>query len=181
MDAGILSAIWEFASSDKASNLANLVMGSAVLLAYHEYMSGRAEKQKTHEEDLRIKREEIDSALVEQYIAVLDDFIEHPELDSHDKPLDTQQAQQQKRIYQKLIILFSTAFRRLHGEDDPGLKKQWISWEDDISDWVSLPNFRSAFEDLVTGETEEFIAYMREKMNTPLIIADPNTTHTHHV
>lgn len=170
MEPGFLRGIWDAVSSEQAQNMAQVVMASAVLLAYLDYIRGRkrdrveaSEKRKAEEEALKIKKEEIDAALVEQYIAVLDDFIEHPELDTHDNPLESMQAQRQRRIYEKLILLFATAFRRLHEEQDPGLQEQWYSWQDDIDDWLVLPNFRDALDELLTGETQAFTDYMKKK------------------
>lgn len=174
MDMGsFLSAAWQWATSEQASNFWQNIMGLSVLFIVLEYAHERRrnrieqdENQQAALDALKAKLQEIDDDLRAQYIGVLDDFIEHPELDNHDMPLDNpQQAKQQKRVYEKAILLFATAFGRLYEEKTPELRESWQSWEDEIDDWIALNNFREAFNTLLAGETESFIAYMERKKN----------------
>jgi hypothetical protein len=174
MDMGsFLSAAWQWATSEQASNFWQNVMGLAIIFVVLEYAHERRrnrieqdENQQAALEALKAKRDEIDDNLLALYFKVLDDFIEHPELDEHDAPLDSlQKVKQQRRIYEKVILLFATAFGRLYNENTPEMRESWQSWEDEINDWIALNNFRNALDELLVGETDSFIAYMEGKKN----------------
>ena len=107
---------------------------------------------------------EIDDQLNKEYNDIIDQFIEHPELDKHDKALEEEDKKnQQYRIYEKLIALFERAYILLADERNPELIRMWHSWEDYISEWLSKPNFKNALDRLLEGEDKDFGAYIRRK------------------
>lgn len=110
------------------------------------------------------EQQEIDGQLKEQYNHILDNLIEHPELDRHETPLEGDQARQQERIYQKLGMCYETAFIRLYGRKNENLQRMWHSWQDSIDEWVRQPNFFRALPKLLIGEDEFFVEYMRGRL-----------------
>ena len=111
------------------------------------------------------EREEIDGDLVEEYADIIDKFIEHPELDQHEKPLaDPVQAKQQLRIYEMIVSFFERAFIQLYGKKNPTYQRMWHSWEDYIDSWLEMPNFRTALPRLMVGEDPAFVAYIQSKV-----------------
>ena len=110
------------------------------------------------------EQQEIDGQLKEEYNDILDNLIEHPELDRHDKPLSGDQALQQARIYQKLIGCFETSFIRLYDRPERELQRMWYSWQDIIDEWLRQPNFAQALPQLLVGEDENFAIYMEQRL-----------------
>ena len=110
------------------------------------------------------EQQEIDGQLKEEYNDILDNLIEHPELDRHDKPLSGDQALQQARIYQKLIGCFETSFIRLYDRPERDLQRMWYSWQDIIDEWLRQPNFAQALPQLLVGEDENFAIYMEQRL-----------------
>lgn len=137
--------------------------------------------------DRQAQEYELDDALSGEYSDIMDQFIEHPELDKHTTPLnDPDLKQQQLRIYEKLISVFAKAYDRLQRPSDaveklvkifdrakarlfPGQEGQhwdtwrgrmWNSWQDNIRQWLQAPNFRAALPELFEGEDPEFVAYL---------------------
>ncbi|MCL4678561.1 MAG: hypothetical protein KJ017_08220 [Alphaproteobacteria bacterium] len=109
------------------------------------------------------EQQEIDGQLKEQYNHILDNLIEHPELDHHEAPLTGDQAKQQQRIYQELISCFETAFIRLYGRKNASLGRMWNSWQDGIDEWLREPNFSTSLPKLLVGEDEHFAEYMLQR------------------
>ena len=110
------------------------------------------------------EQQEIDGQLKEEYNDILDNLIEHPALDRHDKPLSGDQALQQARIYQKLIGCFETSFIRLYDRPERELQRMWYSWQDIIDEWLRQPNFAQALPQLLVGEDENFAIYMEQRL-----------------
>ncbi len=110
------------------------------------------------------EQQEIDGQLKQEYNDILDNLIEHPELDCHDKPLSGDQALQQARIYQKLIGCFETSFIRLYDRPERELQRMWYSWQDIIDEWLRQPNFAQALPQLLVGEDENFAIYMEQRL-----------------
>ena len=110
------------------------------------------------------EQQEIDGQLKEEYNDILDNLIEHPALDRHDKPLSGDQALQQARIYQKLIGCFETSFIRLYDRPERDLQRMWYSWQDIIDEWLRQPNFAQALPQLLGGEDENFAIYMEQRL-----------------
>ena len=110
------------------------------------------------------EQQEIDGQLKEEYNDILDNLIEHPALDRHDKPLSGDQALQQARIYQKLIGCFETSFIRLYDRPERDLQRMWYSWQDIIDEWLRQPNFAQALPQLLVGEDENFAIYMEQRL-----------------
>lgn len=110
------------------------------------------------------EQQEIDGQLKEEYNDILDNLIEYPELDRHDKPLSGDQALQQARIYQKLIGCFETSFIRLYDRPERELQRMWYSWQDIIDEWLRQPNFAQALPQLLVGEDENFAIYMGQRL-----------------
>lgn len=110
------------------------------------------------------EQQDIDGKLKEEYNDILDNLIEHPELDHHDEPLTGDQARQQERIYQKLISCFETSFIRLYDRKEKDLKRMWNSWQDVIDEWLQQPNFAKKLPELLVGEDENFAEYIRDRL-----------------
>lgn len=119
-----------------------------------------------HEErkERQAEQEEIYDKLMEHYKAILDKFLEHPELDSHETLLgDPRMKRQQMILYEMLVSLFERSFILLYGEHDKAYQRMWYSWEDYINEWIARPNFRNALPQLMRGEDEDFVHYMEKK------------------
>lgn len=112
------------------------------------------------------EQQEIDGQLKEEYNDILDNLIEHPELDKHDIPLDGDRARQQARIYQKLISCFETSFIRLYGRKEKELQRMWNSWQDLIDEWLSEPNFANNLPKLLVGEDENFVLFIETRLKS---------------
>lgn len=126
------------------------------------------------------EQQEIDGQLKEEYNDILDNLIEHPELDKHDAPLDGDRARQQARIYQKLISCFETSFIRLYDRKEKELQRMWNSWQDLIDEWLNEPNFANNLPKLLVGEDENFAAFisnrlksLQEEQNRNSLLAPP--------
>ncbi len=108
---------------------------------------------------------EIDDKLNEEYNQIIDQFIDKPELDKHEKTLDNEEyARQQYRIYEKIIALYERAFMRLYDRKEKEIKAMWHIWEDYIGEWLQQPNFKNQLEKLLKGEDPEFAEYMRAQL-----------------
>lgn len=110
------------------------------------------------------EQQEVDGQLKEEYNDILDNLIEHPELDTHDRPLTGVQSKQQERIYQKLISCFETSFIRLYGRKERDLMRMWNSWQDLIDEWLSQPNFAQNLPKLLVGEDEFFAKFIEDRL-----------------
>jgi hypothetical protein len=117
-----------------------------------------------NERERLAEQQEIDGQLKEEYNDILDNLIEHPELDHHDAPLKGEQALQQARIYQKLIGCFETSFIRLYDRPERELQRMWYSWQDIIDEWLRQPNFAQELPKLLVGEDENFAIYMKQRL-----------------
>ena len=110
------------------------------------------------------EHQEIDGKLKEEYNDILDNLIEHPELDKHDGSLSGDQAKQQEHIYQKLIGCFETSFIRLYGRKEVELQRMWYSWQDVIDEWLHEQNFSNMLASLLVGEDEKFSKFIRGRV-----------------
>ncbi len=119
---------------------------------------------KDNSKERLVEQQEIDGQLKEEYNDILDNLIEHPELDRHDHALSGDQALQQARIYQKLIGCFETSFIRLYDRPERELQRMWYSWQDIIDEWLRQPNFAQALPQLLVGEDENFAIYMEQRL-----------------
>lgn len=125
------------------------------------------------------EQQEIDGQLKEEYNDILDNLIEHPELDIHNQSLTGEFGRQQERIYQKLIGCFETSYIRLFDRPERDLQRMWNSWQDVIDEWLKQPNFSKMLPSLLVGEDKEFAAYMRKRSQEikTLQHSDDNTHH----
>lgn len=112
------------------------------------------------------EQQEVDGQLKEEYNDILDNLIEHPELDRHTEPLNGDQARQQERIYQKLISCFETSFIRLYDRDEVELQRMWNSWQDLIDEWLNQPNFARSLPRLLVGEDDNFVEFISARLKT---------------
>lgn len=118
----------------------------------------------TNAKERLAEQQEIDGQLKEEYNDILDNLIEHPDLDYHDEELSGHQARQQIRIYEKLIGCFETSFIRLYDRKDKSFRRMWLSWQDLIDEWLNEPNFAHNLPHLLIGEDEAFADYMLQRL-----------------
>lgn len=183
MDSGFLRQAWEWAQSDGAANLSNVVMGLAVVFAVLDYrreqQRERLEEQEKREmaaEALLVEAKKLDLMLMEMYFDVLDDF-KDPKVRDHISDLKPEDADTQKISYTKLIMIFAKAFDELHDKEHAKVKSLWHMWQDEIDDWMEKPNFRKALDELLVGESEEFDKFMRHKRDNIPMIAVSGVVH----
>lgn len=77
-------------------------------------------------------------------------------------PLDTEQQERRRIMFDILISLFERAYLLVYEET---MSKQtarlWASWEDYIRSWCRRSDFREALPALLEGEDPEFGSYLR--------------------
>jgi hypothetical protein len=75
--------------------------------------------------------------------------------------LTAQQKERQQAIFGILISLFERAYLLVYEEKmDVQSRRMWQSWEDYMLEWVRRPDFRDALPELLSGEDEDFTAYI---------------------
>lgn len=76
-------------------------------------------------------------------------------------PLNEEQNERKRVIFDILISLFERAFILVYEEEmNPQTKRLWASWDDYIRFWCRRRDFRSSLHDLLAGEDPEFVAYV---------------------
>jgi len=111
----------------------------------------------------RVEQQAIYDELLEHYTQIQDRLLRYPELDVHDRSLESSEDRRRQRIlYAMLISLFERAFIMLHDEKEAAYKRMWNSWLDNISEWASKPNFRELLPELMIGEDPEFTRFMEK-------------------
>ena len=76
-------------------------------------------------------------------------------------PLTDEQKERTEVIFRMLISLFEKAYIILYDDTMTGdARRRWLSWEDDIIDWLRKPDFRAVLPDLLEGEDDAYSSYM---------------------
>lgn len=82
-------------------------------------------------------------------------------------PLDEEQKERQRVLFDILVSLFERAFLLVY--DERMSKKDarlWASWEDYIRYWLARPDFMAQLPELLEGEDPDFVAYVRKLLLT---------------
>ncbi len=130
---------------------------------WREMRAERANEAKEIEQ----REDEIYVALSQQYSALLEAALAHPELDALDAGavLSPEQQRRQAIYFEMLIALFERAFILLY-EDAPSGQggRRWGSWADFFAYWLKRPDFARYVEANLQGEDPAFVAFVRGEL-----------------
>lgn len=114
------------------------------------------------------QNEEMYQNLAEEYAKFANLLIANADLRLRTAPvpdtdLTPDQKERKKIIFEMLIGLFEQAFILVYeAKMDRQSKRLWTTWEDYILFWCNRPDFRAALPELLPGEDEEFVAYIKK-------------------
>ena len=137
----------------------------AGLALWRELRAERANEAK----ELEQREDEIYVALSQQYSALLEAALAHPELDLQEAAsadrLSPEQRRRQAIFYEMLMALFERAFILLY-EDAPSGQggRRWQSWADFFAYWLRRPDFARYVEANLQGEDPAFVAFVRGEL-----------------
>jgi len=137
----------------------------AAFALWREMRAERANEAK----ELEQREDEIYVQLSQQYSAILEAALAHPELDvlepSPAQALTPEQRRRQSIYYEMLMALFERAFILLH-EDAPSGQggRRWQSWADFFAYWLKRPDFARYVEANLQGEDPAFVAFVRGEL-----------------
>lgn len=135
------------------------VAAGAVYFFFERHMQRQAE-----EEESRIEREENYSRLQAEFRKAQFWLADHPEVNMHDRSfLNPVLAEKQRIFYSNLVSLLEESFILFHKPDDPEYVRLWNTWEDYMNELLTWDNFRQALPELLKGEDESFVNYVRGK------------------
>ncbi len=128
--------LWEFLSYLVTA----LGLPVAVVSIWRELRAERVNEAK----ELEQREDEIYVQLSQQYSALLETVLAHPELDVVEEALrETLTPEQRRRqaiYYEMLMALFERAFILLHEDSPTGQGgRRWGSWADFFSYWLKRP------------------------------------------
>ncbi len=84
------------------------------------------------------------------------------------EPLSEEQRERTEIIFRMLVSLFEKAFIILYEDDlDGEAKRRWMSWQDDMTEWLQRRDFRAALPHLLEGEDDQFSRYILALADTP--------------
>lgn len=152
---------WEFMSY--LVTVLGLPLAGFALL--REMRAERANEAK----ELEQREDEIYVQLSQQYSAILEAALAHPELDvlepSPAEALTPEQRRRQSIYYEMLMALFERAFILLY-EDAPSGQggRRWGSWADFFAYWLKRPGFARYVEANLQGEDPAFTAFVRGEL-----------------
>jgi len=153
--------VWEFLSY----LVTVLGLPLAGLALWREMRAERANEEK----ELEQREDEIYVALSQQYSAILEAALAHPELDALDGgeggALTGEQRRRQSIYYEMLLALFERAFILLY-DDAPSGKggRRWQSWADFFAYWLKRPDFARYVGNNLQGEDPAFVAFVRGEL-----------------
>jgi hypothetical protein len=137
----------------------------AVLTIWRELRAERANEAKEIEQ----REDEIYVQLSQQYSALLEAALAHPELDALDgrtgDALTAEQRRRQSIYYEMLMALFERAFILLHEDSPTGQGgRRWGSWADFFSYWLKRPDFARYVENNLQGEDPAFVDFVMSEL-----------------
>lgn len=152
--------LWEFMSY----LVTVLGLPLAGFALWREMRAERANEAKEIEQ----REDEIYVALSQQYSALLESALAHPELDLQETAtadLSPEQRRRQAIYYEMLMALFERAFILLY-EDAPSGQggRRWGSWADFFAYWLKRPDFARYVEANLQGEDPAFVAFVRGEL-----------------
>lgn len=152
--------LWEFLSY----LVTVLGLPVAVLTIWRELRAERANEAKALEQ----REDEIYVQLSEQYSAILEAALAHPELDVLEPSggaLSPEQRRRQAIYYEMLMALFERAFILLHEDSPTGQGgRRWGSWADFFAYWLKRPDFARFVENNLEGEDPAFVAFVTAQL-----------------
>ncbi len=143
--------VWEF--------LSYIVTVIGLPLAIYTYIHERR-KQRENEED------EIYQELMTAYTNFLILAMENSDLkllrkNAPDEQLDDEQRERKYALFEILVSLFERAYIVAYDENmDKQALRRWKSWDDYMREWCRRPDFRKELPVLLSGEDEDFSAYI---------------------
>ncbi len=119
--------------------------------------------------ELEQREDEIYVQLSQQYSAILEAALAHPELDvleaSTGETLGPEQRRRQAIYFEMLMALFERAFILLYEAAPSGQGgRRWGSWADFFAYWLKRPDFARYVEANLQGEDPAFVAVVRGEL-----------------
>lgn len=160
--------IWEFLSY----LVTVLGLPVAIVTIWRELRAERANEAKEIEQ----REDEIYVQLSQQYSALLEAALAHPELDVLEEgssdSLTPEQRRRQAIYYEMLMALFERAYILLYEDAPTGQSgRRWGSWADFFSYWLKRPDFARYVEKNLQGEDPAFVSFVQrqlaERANAP--------------
>jgi len=152
--------LWEFMSY----LVTVLGLPIAVLTIWRELRAERVNEAK----ELEQREDEIYVQLSQQYSAILEAALAHPELDVLEASggnLTPDQRRRQAIYYEMLMALFERAYILLYEDSPTGQGgRRWGSWADFFSYWLKRPDFARYVEANLQGEDPAFVAFVRSEL-----------------
>jgi hypothetical protein len=112
------------------------------------------------------EEEAVYESISDNYQEFLRVVLEHPDLHlfsmTKTPELTEEQTERMMVIFSMLISLFERAYMLLYEDGaDPAKQRRWHSWEDYMREWCAREDFRDSLDSLLTGEDQDFCAYIR--------------------
>lgn len=137
----------------------------AILAIWREMRAERANEAK----ELEQREDEIYVQLSQQYSAILEAALAHPELDVLEKSsavLTPDQRRRQSIYYEMLLALFERAYILLYEDTPTGQGgRRWGSWADFFSYWLKRPDFALYVEKNLQGEDPAFVSFVKAELS----------------
>lgn len=114
-------------------------------------------------------------ALDEKYIEIQQLCLEHPELDIFDTPfvkpkeLSETQKKQEEAILLIRLSVFERAFLMYQRATSQAKQGQWEGWEQEIIEWFSRDNFRTAWIEHGPYFDKAFFEYFNQRMPDKIV------------
>jgi hypothetical protein len=127
------------------------------------------------------EQEEIFQRLSDEYREFLKLVLDNADLqllrrDGSRRDLTPEQSERRFAIFGIVISLFERAYLLVYEEKmDKQTRRLWKSWEDYMREWVRRPDFSEALPELLQGEDEDFMHYIKvlaaeEKVRIPKVV-----------
>lgn len=153
--------LWEFLSY----LVTVLGLPIAILAIWREMRAERTNEAK----ELEQREDEIYVQLSQQYSAILEAALAHPELDvleNSSAVLTPDQRRRQSIYYEMLLALFERAYILLYEDTPTGQGgRRWGSWADFFSYWLKRPDFALYVEKNLQGEDPAFVSFVKSELS----------------
>src|SRR6185295_8305785 len=125
------------------------------------YTYWREQRRERENED-----EETYQLLSDAYTDFLKLVMENPDLQLRSRRAAPQftdeQLERRQVVFEMLVSLFERAYLLAFDDDmTEKHKRRWHSWEDYMREWCRRPDFCAMLPQLLEGEDEDFVAYIR--------------------
>lgn len=132
----------------------------------------------------RNEQEEIYQRLSDEYASFLRLVLDNADLHllrkgGHNMDLTEEQKERKFAIFNILISLFERAYLLVYEDEmDRQTRRLWLSWEDYMREWCRRIDFRTALDELLRGEDEDFAAHIagiakEEAVQAPTVPSSP--------